>query len=204
MILDFNNLVTNYKCDITGVIHIGGHHGQEYELYKQLNVPVLFFEPVASSFNILYNKVKHDPNITVYQCALGNENAYVYMNIETANNGQSSSILKPKKHLTHYPHIVFNSTERVSMFRLDDLDINLSIYNFINVDVQGYELEVFKGASNTLKNINYIISEVNNDELYEGCAYVDDIDNHLSQFSFKRVETIWSKNNWVDALYIKQ
>ncbi len=203
MIFDFNELNNKYHFDIKGIIHVGGHHGQEYDLYKTLNVPILFFEPTTNSFNILRNKTQSDPNVLAFQCALGNENKTVTMNIELANNGQSSSILKPKKHLEQYPHITFDFVEEVSMFRLDDLDIDASKYNFINVDVQGYELEVFKGAFETLKNIDYIISEINRDEVYENCPHVDDLDNFLDQYGFKRTETNWAGDIWGDAFYIK-
>jgi FkbM family methyltransferase len=204
MILNFKELIDKYKIEIKGIIHIGGHHGQEYDLYKELNIPILYFEPLSRNFSYLENKTKHDPNVIAFQCALGNDNKIVEMNVETVNNGQSSSILKPKKHLEQYPHIVFDSTEEVNMFRLDDIEIDLTKYNFINIDVQGYELEVFKGACNTLKNINYIISEVNRDEVYENCAYVDELDFYLSKFDLERVETDWAGESWGDALYIKK
>ena len=203
MIFDFNKLQTKYNFNIKGIIHIGGHYGQEYDLYKTLNVPILFFEPITNSFNILKNKIGNDSNVLAFQCALGNENKIITMNVETANNGQSSSILRPKKHLEQYPHITFDFTEEVSMFRLDDIDINILNYNFINIDVQGYELEVFKGAFNTLKNIDYIISEVNQDEIYENCPHISELDKYLSEFSFERIETNWAGGSWGDALYIK-
>jgi FkbM family methyltransferase len=203
MIFDFTTLQNKYNLNIDGIIHIGGHHGQEYDLYKPLNVPLLFFEPLTSNFNILQNKINGDNNATAFQCALGNENKLVNMNVETANQGQSSSILKPKKHLEQYPHIQFDFTEEVSMFRLDDINIDASLYNFMNVDVQGYELEVFKGAFGILKNIKYIISEVNRDEVYENCPHVNELDEYLSQFNFKRVETNWAGGSWGDAFYIK-
>ena len=203
MILDFNKLIEKYNMDIKGIIHIGGHYGQEYDLYKALNIPVLFFEPLSNNYRILVNKVKDDSNIQTFQCALGNENKKVTMHVETANESQSSSILKPKKHLLQYPHITFDFTEEVHMFRLDDIDIGDKFYNFINVDVQGYELEVLKGSTEILKNINYIISEVNRDEVYEECAKVEELDAFLKSFGFERVETNWIGEIWGDALYIK-
>jgi FkbM family methyltransferase len=204
MIFDFKYLLNTYSLDIKGIIHIGGHQGQEYDLYKALNVPLLFFEPQSYNYNILRSKVVHDPNVITFQCALGNENKTVSMYIETANQGQSSSILKPKKHLEQYLHIVFDRTEDVSMFRLDDLDLDLTKYNFINIDVQGYELEVFKGSYKTLKNIDYIISEVNRAEVYENCPYVGELDSYLQNYNFTRVETNWAGDTWGDAFYIKK
>jgi FkbM family methyltransferase len=203
MIIQLKPLIEKYNLKINGIIHIGGHHGQEYEVYKALNIPILFFEPLSDNFRILTNKTQHDPNVVLYQCALGNSNTTITMNVETANQGQSSSILKPKKHLEQYPHITFDYTEEVHMFKLDDLDINIADYNFINVDVQGYELEVFKGATKSLNSIDYIMSEVNRDEVYENCAQVEELDQYLSNYNFSRIETNWEGNIWGDAFYIK-
>ena len=74
----------------------------------------------------------------------------------------------------------------------------------INIDVQGYELEVFKGGSDFLNHIDYIISEVNREELYKGCAMINEVDEYLSNYNFKRVKTCWDGGTWGDALYIKK
>jgi hypothetical protein len=77
-------------------------------------------------------------------------------------------------------------------------------YNFINLDVQGYEMEVLKGAEKTLENIDYLYCEVNRNEVYEGNAYIEEIDNYLSNYNMRRVETFWWYDGpWGDALYIK-
>ena len=33
MLLDFNKIKQKHNMDINGVIHIGGHHGQEFKIY---------------------------------------------------------------------------------------------------------------------------------------------------------------------------
>jgi FkbM family methyltransferase len=204
MIFNFEELKTDTLKDIKGVIHVGGHRGQEYDEYKKLEVPILFFEPLPMNYQYLSEKTKEDLNTLAFQCALGNENKKVVMNVETANQGQSSSILKPKKHLEQYPHITFDFTVEVDMFRLDDIAVDTLLYNFMNVDVQGYELEVFKGAAETLKTVDYIISEVNCDEVYEGCPHVSEIDAFLSEYGFERIKTDWAGVTWGDALYVKK
>jgi hypothetical protein len=147
----------------------------------------------------------------LFNLALGNENKKISMNIETVNNGQSSSILEPELHLKQYPHIIFNNKIQVDMMKLDDLMIfyksnsknKSKNFNLINIDVQGYELEVFKGAENTLNNIDYIISEVNRDYIYKNCALVNELDDFLNNYGFERKETSWDGNTWGDAFYIK-
>jgi len=73
----------------------------------------------------------------------------------------------------------------------------------MNIDVQGFELEVLRGAKKTLKNIKWIMTEVNRDEVYENCCMVDEIDNFLLPYGLRRVETDWAGNTWGDALYVK-
>jgi hypothetical protein len=126
------------------------------------------------------------------------------MNVEEANNGMSSSILKPKLHLEQYPWITFNDKVMVEIDKLDNYIGESENYNFINIDVQGYELEVFKGGSNFLNHVDYIMTEVNNSELYENCAKVKELDDYLSTYDFERVETTWDGVTWGDALYIKK
>jgi hypothetical protein len=76
--------------------------------------------------------------------------------------------------------------------------------NFLNIDVQGFELEVLKGSKKTLRGVNYIYSEVNRAETYENCAQIGDMDEFLLFNGFNRVETIWSGGIWGDALWIRE
>ena len=201
--LDFEQLVKLYQLKIKGVIHIGAHYGQEYEIYQKYQIAnLVFFEPLSQNFEILKSHV--GSNAKLFQKALGNENRQVKMYVETANNGMSSSILKPKKHLEQYPNIVFDRSEIVELVRLDDILEDKDQYNLITIDVQGYELEVFKGGQETLKSIDYIITEVNRDELYENCAQVEQLDDFLGNFNFQRVETLWEGETWGDAFYLKR
>jgi hypothetical protein len=74
----------------------------------------------------------------------------------------------------------------------------------INIDVQGYELEVFKGAEKTLEHIDYIISEINRDDVYKNCAKINELQFFLSRFGFKLVEENWLGGIWGDGFFIKQ
>jgi FkbM family methyltransferase len=202
MILDFDNLVHKYNLSIEGVLHIGAHFGEEHSLYKKHNIKnIAYFEPLRNNFNVLKQNVNDDS--LMFNIALGSEEKQIEMFVETANNGQSSSILEPELHLVQYPHITFNSKELVNMKRLDNIELNDKKYNMINIDVQGYELEVFKGAEKTLNDINYIISEVNRGPVYKDCAQIDQLDDFLKKFGFSRVETQWAGVVWGDAFYIK-
>jgi FkbM family methyltransferase len=211
MLLNLNNIIKSYDLKIEGVLHIGAHFGEEYESYIANNINnLIFFEPVPVTFQQLKDKLQG--KAILVNTALGNTTGKITMNIETANQGQSSSILKPALHLAQYPHIKFEDKIEVDITTLDEYMISLrstgfmgepAKYNMINIDVQGYELEVFKGAEKTLETIDYIITEVNRDVVYHQCAFVDDLDEYLGKYNFKRVETTWDGGTWGDALYVK-
>ena len=203
MLLNLDNLKAKYDLKIKGVLHIGAHVGQEFGTYKRLGINnVIFFEPIQGTFNRLKQNVG-DSAILV-NTALGNTEGEVEMFTETVNEGQSSSVLQPDYHLIQHPNIQFSGREKVKITKLDNFIEDKDKYNFINVDVQGYELEVFKGGSEYLKTIDYIMTEVNRAELYKGCAKIEELDEFLGQYGFERVETTWDGGTWGDAFYVKR
>jgi FkbM family methyltransferase len=203
MLLDFEELIKKYNLKIRGVIHIGAHYGQEHQIYKNENISnIVYFEPLLKNFQVLKENVKDEA--ILFNLALGCEKNEIEMFVENNNLGQSSSILEPHLHLQQYPIIQFDKKELVKMEKLDDIDITFEHYNLINIDVQGYELNVFCGAKKVLEKIDYIISEVNRADLYKNCTKVEELDLFLKTYGFERVETSWVGNTWGDALYIKK
>ena len=187
--------------NISGIIHVGGHYGEELDEYVYNGIQdIIVFEPLERNFDILFKNVeKLNANILGHQVALGSSDGSFDMYV-SSNGALSSSLLKPKKHLDQYKNITFDEVETVEVKTLDSFE--LTGYNFINMDVQGFELEVLKGGKNTLDYVDYVYCEVNRDEVYENNAYVEEIDVFLSDFS--RVETEWTGETWGDALYIRK
>lgn len=205
MILDLKDIVAKYNLKISGVAHVGAHHAEELPNYIEMGIQnIILFEPLKDNFEVIKKQVSNYPNhkIKRHQVALGNDNKTITMNL-SSNALESSSILKPKLHLELYPDIVFNRTEEVELQKLDDY--NCKKCNFLNMDVQGYELEVLKGAKETLCNIDYVYCEVNCREIYEENANIEQIDEFLSFYNMERVETFWwYDSGWGDALYIRK
>lgn len=201
MLFNFSSLKTQYNMNIQGVIHVGGHWGEEIASYVSNGVErIALFEPVPDNVSRLKSEAqKYAKNISVFETALGASNGQSKIYI-SSNNALSSSLLMPKKHLSQYPDVVFTSQILVTLSTLDSFQ--LKGFNFLNMDVQGYELEVLKGSEKTLKNIDYIYTEVNRDELYEKNVYVYELDSFL--YDYTRVATDWLGDTWGDALYVKK
>jgi len=204
MLVKFTDIRQKYNMNIKGVIHVGAHHGQEIQEYLDNGIQnITLFEALPSTFDILTENLKDfNADIRGYQVALGSEVGTAEMYL-SSNHSMSNSLLKPKQHLELHPDVLFEGTEEVEVEVLDNFDLRGA--NFINMDVQGYELEVLKGGSKSLENIDYVYCEVNRDEVYEGNAFIEEIDEYLSNYGFERVMTKWPANyyTWGDALYIK-
>lgn len=200
--IELKTFMINHNVNIHGVIHVGAHFGQEDEVYKELGISNrIYFEPLSSNFETLKEKI--DDDAILVKLALGNEKRKVSMFVESFNKGMSSSILEPKLHSVQFPHIVFDSVEEVEMDRLDDLNYDFSKYNMMNIDVQGFELEVLKGSVNTLSNIDYVIVEINRAELYKGCPHFNEINNWMTHHGFTCVEQFWWGNNFGEGFFKK-
>jgi len=122
---------------------------------------------------------------------------------------QSSSILPLKEHREIYQEIT--ETEQISVpsktldSLLAELQLNPADFNLLNIDIQGAELLAFRGATNLLKHIEAINTEVNYQELYENCALIHQIDEFLESHGFERVATTTPYHpSWGDAFYIRQ
>jgi hypothetical protein len=79
----------------------------------------------------------------------------------------------------------------------------------LKLDVQGYELEVLKGAEESLKNIDYIIIEANLEQLYTNQPSFSEMNTHLMSKHFELSGmldfNLGHKNKYieVDLLYKK-
>ena len=212
MIFDLNSVEKHTGIKITGAIHVGAFLGEELSQYRSLGLTnTILFEPQKKLFDIVNFKciVKEK----AFNVALGSKEGVVGMFISDREGGvsngagASSSILAPKKHLTEHPEVTFPSKESVNVKRFDKFiqenGVDISKHNLLNIDVQGYELEVLKGMGEELDKIQLIIVEVNRDEVYEGCPMIEDIDEYLEEFGFQRIAVQWQSESWGDALYSK-
>lgn len=206
MLLNLSLLHKKYKLKIIGVAHFGAHLGQEVNQYRELGINnIHLFEPQKIIFEELVSNFKNENGLYFYNFGLGSENSTVNLNLAPSNGGLSASILKPEDHFKYYPKIEFTGIEKINICKYDELGIKN--INFLNIDIQGYEMNALKGSVNVLKNeIEYIFIEISRKPLYKDSALVKDIDNFLSDFDFLRVATKWasSKVPWADSFYIKK
>jgi len=83
MLISFKQLKQKYDMNISGVIHIGAHFGQEAKDYVDNGITeMVFFEPLSESLKVLEENLSYianDANVMIYPVALGNEEKEVEM-----------------------------------------------------------------------------------------------------------------------------
>ncbi|AFZ05325.1 methyltransferase FkbM family [Oscillatoria nigro-viridis PCC 7112] len=208
MAIDLQRLCSQYSLTWRGIIHIGAHDGEEITLYQALGTQrVLFVEANPTVFERLKANIAGHRNVQAVNCAIGNYNGTV--NLRVTSFDQSSSILPLKRHQEIYPYI--QETHQISVQSrtldtlLQELEINPEEFNFLVIDIQGAELLALQGSLTVLKHIEAIITEVNYEELYEGCALIDQLDEFLDKQGFERVATATPFHpSWGDAFYVKK
>ena len=205
MLINFNDLLL-LSSKVSGIIHIGAHNLEELPDYLKGNVSkIIWIEANPNKYNLIEERLRKFDNMFLGKFAAGRKNDVNTLNL--ANNGQSSSLLEFGTHKNSYPDIDYVSKIKVKTKPLDDwLDENFknkNQFNFINIDIQGYELEALKGMPNQLKIAEYVYLEVNFEEVYRGCSQLQDIDNFLIKFNFIRVGLRKTDKGWGDAIYAK-
>jgi hypothetical protein len=103
----------------------------------------------------------------------------------------------------------------VDAARLDSLlersGIDRAGFQLLNVDVQGAELHVLRGAERTLASVAAVLVEVHVLELYDGAASEREVDEFLTERGFERADVayheLYNKHGtfpaWAEALYVR-
>ena len=81
----------------------------------------------------------------------------------------------------------------VTVDSLDMTDIDL-----IKIDVEGYEMEVLKGAMKTMEKVKYLMIELNNNTKKYGSSN-NQIERYLRKIGYKVL-----LNHWPDKVFVKK
>ncbi len=202
--MDLPQLAMKYNMDIRGVLHCGAHLAEEAPIYHAMRVtPVWWVEANPLVLPKVDQIIRLFPDqLLISALIYSKDNEYIDFNI-TNYDGMSSSILEFGTHPTFSPDTVFEHKIKLRTTTIDTLVADCFVEaNFLNMDLQGAELHALSGGVEYLAQVDYIMTEINNEEVYQGCAKVDQLDALLTDFT--RVETYWVPGQgWGDGLYVR-
>lgn len=191
-----------------GILHLGANTGEELETYIKAGIPkVVWFECNKRVLPYLEMNVGATPGHHIIEAAVSDKDGKE-LEFHLTNNDASSSLLKLGKHKELYPNITEVKTLKVKTRTVDSLlpehNFKPEEFDFINLDLQGYELKALQGMLTVLPHTQWVYTEVNFGEVYKGCCLVEDLDKFLAQYGFKRKITADTGLLWGDAMYEKQ
>lgn len=203
-----NKILEN--CDF--LVDVGANNGKWMSKVRSngYSGAALCIEPLEKNYTKLKAGICH--NTITLNCAVGNKNGYVYMNI-ASNDGQSSSILElGEYHKIGAPNINYIGKEKVKISKFSKIigtDRHKNI--FVKIDTQGYEFEVLKsiGKSN-FKKIYAFEIEANLVGTYKNSVLIEDLIKYLRGKGYQplRIENGFGMPNFgqqlqVDILFVK-
>lgn len=203
MFITVSELSQHWKVFPNGVLHVGAHFAEEALDYEKFGwAPVIWVEAQPSLIQAMQSKL--DPSRhKVIEAAIWVEDG-VDLKLHIASNSQSTSLLEFGSHSDSYPDITFVSEIDVTTKRLDSIIGADEMPNFINLDIQGVELPAIKSLGKLILSVDYIYTEVNKSEVYQGCTLISELDDYLSLNDFRRMTSRWyKKEGWGDALYVR-
>ena len=171
------------KVDV--IYDIGANKGFWSEMASKILNPstVYCFEPFLEFYNLLESKVIHYPNWILFPYALGvsdseqrfflagdSSSILPLTNLQTEHFGVSSvgeTIIKTK---------VLNDFMKSNQLKHPDL---------IKIDVQGYEMEVLKGADKVITEARYLLIELSFKEFYHQQPAAEEVIAFLFQKGFR-------------------
>ena len=180
---------------IRGVVHVGANDGEEIPFYLALGAKkVLAFEPNLDAWANCISRWNY-PEITVLPIGLGSICGVAYL-IVTEGDGKGSSFLLEK----HTPYeVVGHKAAPLMTFR--QLNIDLTPYNTLVIDVQGMEWQVLVGFREFLSRFDFVSVECSRVPLFHGEKSAQEIIDYLSVFDFIQDSPIEDHN---DIMFIRK
>jgi len=176
------------RQDVDLVLDIGAAHGTYGRWIREAGYEgrICSFEPLSKPFRLLSAMASTDPLWTCRRVALGAEPGTAEMNV--AGNSLSSSLLPmAERHKRSAPESVYVGTETVEVRTLDEVwdeIVGDARKPYLKIDVQGYELEVLRGAERALPNVHGVQAELSLVPLYVGAPAWSEVIEYLQGRGF--------------------
>ena len=168
-LLKFLDYCKTQNKKFKNVIDIGAWCGTWAKAIEPYAMKVIAFEPDKIHFECLLKNATI--NCVARREAVGSEEKYISLTDD--NFTQAKRVDKS------------GDTRMVAIDSLDYKNVDL-----IKIDVEGYEMEVLKGAQRTLQNTQYLMIELNNNTKKYGSSNAE-VEKYIKLLGFKVLMEHW-------------
>jgi FkbM family methyltransferase len=197
--------------DLNGIVQAGANDGEEMENAVRLGVEhYVAFEPLESAFNEL-SKLDVPDTYYLFQLGLHNTNEIATLKV-TAGDGKGSSLFDG---VWDHPEIKKNwnqgqdtyiGEEQIELQRFDtwheeNSAIDLSLFDTLQLDTQGNEMEILEGMGDLLDRFKYLCIEISEVPVYVGETPGAELSDWLDKRGFLQDSPITAHN---DTFFIRK
>jgi len=175
---EFLNWCQAHDQKFNSVLDIGAWCGTWSAEFSPYCKKIYAFEPDRTHVECLLKNISSFDNIELLDYAVGD--------IETTVSLTDDDFTQARR-IYSIGHI---SMKTVDSFKFEDVDL-------IKIDVEGFEMNVLRGAKDTLKNCNFLMIELNNNSKKYNSSNAE-IEKYLHEFGFS---TLIDK--WPDKVFIR-
>jgi len=173
------------KAIIDGGAYIGFVTHKFLETFK--TATVFSFEPNPQVYKQLSEHYASNPRVKAINAGIGSTSGELLFQIN--KRAVTSSFLPATEY--HKMNIASSKiqVEKVRVTNIDDVmkEHNLEHIDILKLDVEGYEIEAFKGITDIDKRVSMIFAEVNLVPTYENQPLMEDVIVYMRQHNFYTV-----------------
>lgn len=183
-----NNDVVLPNYDVDCIIDVGVADGTPW-LYNQFATqPLILVEPLNVVPQLLELLV--DRKYEMYECAAGSCESEATINFDKTYPGLSSIFDRTK--LAQWENSVIEK-RTVPVKTIDQIvsETQFRVKTFgLKIDTEGFELEVLKGAKETLKKCRFVVCEASIEKRFENSYNFSELIVYMSQQNFILVKVL--------------
>lgn len=204
--VEHREVLETVDCDL--LLDVGANRGQFSLMARALHseLTIHAFEPLPTEIRVYQNLLGSRPRVTLHQHALGETAGEFTFHI--SGRADSSSMLPIGELQTKF----FPTTGEVAQCQVQvrTLDSLTECWAFakralLKLDVQGYELNVLRGAKEALRHCAFVYVECSHLPLYTGQALYSEVENFLRDEGFvmrRQANEQWAGGKLVQADYL--
>lgn len=133
-------------------------------------------DPLQENVTALASLASRNRNVRYLLTAVGAQRGTLHLHVHGDQSSFLSSEYDASAHLRAIPVTTIDALLQQGSLEAPDI---------IKADVQGFELEVLKGAQAALKNAEFVLLEVSFRAIYAGCPLAHDVIAAMAQYGFR-------------------
>lgn len=191
------------RDEIKNIVVVGAWRGNEVASFVQYpNAHVFCYEPNKENFSYLYARWGNNDQVSCFNLACAATDGEMVLHEASLTGNDSLLGIKEdsKSGLTQIREYIVKTIalDGVDQFKEKNIDL-------IWADVQGYELEVLKGATNLLTRTKALFLEVYRENLdYKGAATYAEVVSFLNEKGFYLAAEGLDNNFGGNALFLRK